>query len=174
MFTPLGVLVERGIELLGPVGEGAIVAMAGSQHAIEVGPGAGNGRFLVLLAGVHKAGFEHLACLVVAVVFFFPFQPGKGGGAGDGQGLAQGLLPGVAQLIQAVLGIAAVQVRQGNAAILSLDVRVQRMPGGAGGQVQGPVPGELVEALFQLAGVQHQTLGIGGGASQVGEPVFQL
>ena len=115
-------LVERGIELLGPVVESALVAVADSQHVIEVRPGAGEGRFLVLFAGVHETGFEHLAGLVVAVVFFFPFQPGEGGGTGDGQRLAQGLLPGMAQLIQAVLGVAAVQVGQGNAAILSLDV----------------------------------------------------
>ena len=83
-------------------------------------------------------------------------------------------MPGVAQLIEALLGIVAVQMGQGDAAILALDMGGQRMPGGAGGQVQGPVPGELVEALFQLAGVEYQPLDIGGGATQVREPVFDL
>ena len=40
--------------------------------------------------------------------------------------------------------------------------------------MQGPVPGEFVEALFQLAGVQHQTLAIRCGAAQIREPVFDL
>ena len=53
MFTPLGVLVERGIELLGPVGEGAIVAMAGSQHAIEVGPGVCLGTLRIEKVGLN-------------------------------------------------------------------------------------------------------------------------
>ena len=123
---------------------------------------------------MHETGFEHLEGFAFPPLFFFPFQPGEGGGAGHGQRFAQGLLPGVAQLIQAVLGVAAVQVGQGDAAILSLDVGGQRMPGGAGGQVQGPVPGEFVEAFFQLAGVQYQPLGIRSGAAQIREPVFDL
>ncbi len=92
-------LVERGIELFGPVGEGALVAVANREQGVEVGPGAGNGRFLFLFAGVHETGFEHLAGFAFPPLFFFSFQPGEGGGAGLGQWFAQCLLPVLAQLI---------------------------------------------------------------------------